>query len=62
MLVASDGGIFTFGDARFYGSPGLTRPDRPDRVAAEPLGSVKAATSIERTGWTPGTTARPLVA
>ena len=26
-LVASDGGIFTFGDARFFGSEGGSRPD-----------------------------------
>src|SRR3546814_8857054 len=28
-LVAADGGIFTFGDARFYGSTGAIRLDRP---------------------------------
>jgi ribosomal protein L24E len=28
-LVASDGGIFTFGDAHFYGSTGATRLNRP---------------------------------
>jgi hypothetical protein len=28
-LVASDGGIFAFGDARFYGSTGGIRLNRP---------------------------------
>jgi hypothetical protein len=28
-LVASDGGIFTFGDARFYGSTGNVALNRP---------------------------------
>jgi hypothetical protein len=28
-LVASDGGIFTFGDARFFGSTGAVRLNRP---------------------------------
>src|SRR6476619_5160811 len=28
-LVASDGGIFTFGDAHFYGSTGALRLNRP---------------------------------
>jgi hypothetical protein len=28
-LVASDGGIFAFGDARFYGSMGGTHLNRP---------------------------------
>ena len=30
-LTASDGGIFSFGDARFYGSTGASRLNRPDR-------------------------------
>ena len=29
--VASDGGIFSFGTAQFYGSTGATRLERPDR-------------------------------
>ena len=28
-LVASDGGIFTFGDARFFGSAGAVRLNKP---------------------------------
>ena len=28
-LVASDGGVFAFGDARFYGSTGSIRLNRP---------------------------------
>ena len=30
-LVASDGGIFSFGDARYFGSTGALRLDAPDR-------------------------------
>ena len=30
-LVASDGGIFTFGDAAFYGSTGALDPQQPGR-------------------------------
>ena len=30
-LVASDGGIFTFGDAHFYGSTGAVAPEQADR-------------------------------
>ena len=38
-LVASDGGIFTFGDARFYGSTGGMRLNRPIvGIAATPTG------------------------
>ena len=32
-MVASDGGIFTFGDAKFYGSMGGQQPQRPGAVA-----------------------------
>ena len=32
-LVASDGGVFTFGDAKFYGSAGEPDPGGPDRRA-----------------------------
>jgi hypothetical protein len=28
-LVASDGGVFAFGDARFFGSTGAIRLNRP---------------------------------
>ena len=39
-LVASDGGIFTFGDARFYGSTGGIRLNRPIvGMAATPTGN-----------------------
>jgi hypothetical protein len=38
-LVASDGGIFAFGDARFYGSPGGTHINKPIvAMAATPDG------------------------
>ncbi len=37
--VASDGGVFTFGDARFYGSEGAARLDKPIvGMAAAPTG------------------------
>ena len=38
-LVASDGGIFTFGDAAFYGSMGGDPPRSPPRrIASQPSG------------------------
>ena len=38
-LVASDGGIFTFGDAKFYGSTGDMRLNKPMvGMAATPTG------------------------
>ena len=43
-MVASDGGVFTFGDAHFYGSlapfhpPSPTVAHRPDAVAATATG------------------------
>ena len=38
-LVASDGGIFTFGDANFYGSMGGQLPRQADRGHGRPVGS-----------------------
>src|SRR5258708_5397165 len=39
-LVARDGGIFSFGDARFYGSTGSIRLNRPIlAMAASPTGN-----------------------
>ena len=49
-LVASDGGIFTFGDAGFYGSTGAIRLNQPIvGMAATPDGRA--------TGWSPPTAA-----
>jgi hypothetical protein len=38
-LVASDGGVFTFGDAGFFGSTGATVLNRPVVGAAGPAGA-----------------------
>ena len=49
-LVASDGGIFSFGDAKFYGSMGGKPLNKPVvGMAAAPTGSA--------TGWSPPTAA-----
>jgi hypothetical protein len=38
-LVGSDGGVFSFGDARFYGSRGSSAPPLPVvSIAATPTG------------------------
>jgi hypothetical protein len=36
-LVASDGGIFSYVDAKFYGSTGSLAPQRPHRGDERPL-------------------------
>ncbi len=39
-LVATDGGVFTFGGARFYGSEGLVHLNQPvTGIAATPTGA-----------------------
>src|SRR3982751_6517035 len=39
-MVASDGGIFAFGDARFYGSTGAIKLNQPiTGMAASPTGA-----------------------
>ena len=43
--VASDGGVFAFGDAAFFGSIGGTRLNAPDRRASPPPPTARA------TGW-----------
>ena len=48
-LVASDGGIFTYGDAAFYGSTGGHAPQQADRRAWRPPPTAGA------TGWWPPT-------
>ncbi len=47
-LVASDGGIFTFGDARFYGSTGAMTLNKPIVGMAPPP-------TARATGWSPPT-------
>ena len=50
-MVASDGGIFSFGDARFYGSTGGMRLNRPI------VGMAATPTRHAATGWSPATAA-----
>ena len=63
-LVASDGGIFAFGDARFYGSTGdihLAQPDRRhgrDTRPARATGSSPPTAASSRSA-TPATTDPP---
>ena len=63
-LVASDGGVFTFGDARFYGSTGgmhLNAPDRRDGLrppTARATGSWPP-TAGSSPSATPASSARP---
>ena len=47
-LVASDGGIFTYGDARFYGSTGNIHLNKP-------IVGMAATPSARATGWSPPT-------
>ena len=48
-LVASDGGIFTYGDAEFYGSTGSMPPEQTDRRAW------RRPPTAAATGWWPQT-------
>ena len=47
-LVASDGGIFCFGDAAFYGSTG-------NSCSIQPVVGMAAAAGGRATGWWPRT-------
>jgi hypothetical protein len=49
-LVASDGGVFTFGDAQFYGSTG-------GMVLNKPVVGMAATSDGRATGWSPPTAA-----
>ena len=62
-LVASDGGIFTFGDARFYGSTGGKHLNQPV-VGMAPPRTARVTGSSPRTAGsspsaTPSSSARP---
>ena len=58
-LVASDGGIFTYGDAEFYGSTGSLHLNKPVvGMAATPDG--KGYGSWRRTGASSATATRSL--
>ena len=50
-LVATDGGIFSYGDAQFYGSTGSIQLNKPIVGMAEHGGRQRA------TGWSPPTAA-----
>ena len=50
-LVATDGGIFSFGDAPFYGSTGEPAPQQADR------GHGLRRSTASATGWSPPTAA-----
>ncbi len=50
-LVASDGGIFTYGDAGFYGSAGAMRAQQAHRRHGRHRPTARA------TGWSPPTAA-----
>ena len=49
-LVASDGGVFTFGDAKFYGSEG-------GKPLNKPIVGIAATPTATATGWSPATAA-----
>ncbi len=62
-MVASDGGIFSYGDARFFGSTGNIRLNRPSSVWRPPTTNAATGwwprTAVSSPSVTPCSTARP---
>jgi len=48
-LVASDGGVFSYGDAPFFGSAGAIHPQ------TKPIVGMAATPTVVATGWWPPT-------
>ena len=53
-MVASDGGIFSFGDAKFHGSTGAVKLNQPiTGMAPTPTGAGSARFAAARASWIP---------